>query len=143
MPIRHQLPMFLFYAKELYESMQKLNIDWCKTILYKGQYFGGWITKNYLAHGQLFMLVYQDVLLLEEKEDFVEPNKPRIDKSWNAKELKDKVKQLYEIVDGQPPIIDTTTKIEEKITLIHTWHFVLVRLMNPEVTNNDIYVMQT
>jgi hypothetical protein len=50
---RHKSAFFSRYTKNSLECIQKLNMSWCKCIIYESGNFGGWVSENYLSLGRL------------------------------------------------------------------------------------------
>ena len=100
------------------------------------------------------MWFYQYLLMFKEKKPFRNPDKPKkqwnaeqnrqwlgvrgLDKTGNAKELRERVKNYCEDKDGEPPVIDNVVRVDDIQKLIISWYNVLKVVMKEEIKCNDI-----
>jgi hypothetical protein len=74
------------YAKNLFESVSKYKLSWCKCIPYKRGTLGGWVSENFIAAGRLMNWFYSglDEVLKESAASVAPDGKPQ--KMWTKKE---------------------------------------------------------
>ena len=66
---------FLQYSVGIFESVQKLGLDWCRCLPYKNGKLGGWVSENYLAAARLMNWFYGPIDEIASDPVFVEPDR--------------------------------------------------------------------
>jgi hypothetical protein len=74
------------YADNLFESVSKYKLSWCKFIPYKRGTLGGWVSENFIAADRLMHWFYSglDEVLKESAASVAPDGKPQ--KMWTKKE---------------------------------------------------------
>ena len=67
---------FLQYSHGVFESVQRLGLDWCRCLPYKSGKLGGWVSENYLAAARLMNWFYGSIDDIASDPVFVEPDRP-------------------------------------------------------------------
>jgi hypothetical protein len=77
---------FNSYANNLFESVSKYKLSWCKCIPYKRGTLGGWVSENFIAAGRLMIWFYSGLdEVLKESTASVAPD-GKLQKMWTKKE---------------------------------------------------------
>ena len=110
---------FYEYTDGILDSIQELNLSWCKTVPYKKAKMGGWISESYMAMARLNKWFYSGVNSISYdkavKELDILPRSSwlkehntawltlrNIDTSGNADDLKKRVKYNCNLPEGPP-----------------------------------------
>ena len=110
---------FLNYSKGVFESVQKLGLDWCRCVPYKNGKLGGWVSENYLSAARLMNWFYGAIDDVASDPTFTEPDRPMnkwtklhnqgwlgirgLDTTGNADQLKARVLAYVQHPEGPPP----------------------------------------
>jgi hypothetical protein len=110
---------FLTYSKGIFESVQKLGLDWCRCVPYKTGKLGGWVSENYLGAARLMNWFYGSIDDIASDPVFVEPDRPMnrwtkpnnqgwlgsrgLDTTGNADQLRLRVLEYIQQPGGPPP----------------------------------------
>jgi hypothetical protein len=114
---------FMRLANTRLNVIRRLNLKWCKTMPYKGNKLGGWVSENYLALARVckwFFLILEGVG--RDEEEYTEPTKTDttkwtvkenrkwlkvrgLDTKGLAEELRRRVAEFIEQPGGPPPIL--------------------------------------
>ena len=74
---------FLRYARGTLESIQRLNLPWCKVLPYLKGKLGGWVAENFLAFARVAKWFYSRIDLIADDPLLEEPPYPQ--NKWNMK----------------------------------------------------------
>ena len=113
---------FIKYMDGVLESVQRLNLAWCKALPYKKGNFVGWVSENLLAFSRLCRWCYGRLPEIAADTVVVELNlqdRPRwkkdtcvswlrlrgLDTSGNAEDVKKRVESFMTLPDGVPPLL--------------------------------------
>ena len=110
---------FLQYSKGVFESIQKLGLDWCRCLPYKTGKLGGWVSENYLGAARLMNWFYGSIDDIASDPVFVEPDRPMnkwtklnnqgwlgmrgLDTTGNAEQVRSRVLEYMQLPEGPPP----------------------------------------
>ena len=114
---------FYNYTNGILESIQDLNLSWCKVLPYKKGKMGGWISETYMAMAQLNKWFYSGVnsiaydkavreLAILPRSSWLKDHNiawltlRNIDSSGNAEELKKRVRLYCNLPEGPPEPAD-------------------------------------
>lgn len=111
---------FLQYSKGVFESVQKLGLDWCRCVPYKTGKLGGWVSENYLSAARLMNWFYGALDDIATDPTFVEPTRPMnkwtklhnqgwlgvrgLDTTGNADQVRARVLDYVHQQEGPPPV---------------------------------------
>jgi hypothetical protein len=81
-----RVQQFIYYATNLFESVSKYKLSWCKSIPYKKGSLGGWVSENFIAACRLMNWFYSglDVVIKEDVIILAPEGKPQ--SKWTKKE---------------------------------------------------------
>jgi hypothetical protein len=81
-----RVQQFTCYANNLFESVSKYKLSWCKSIPYKKGTLGGWVSENFIAACRLINWFYSglDVVIKEDVIILAPEGKPQ--RKWTKKE---------------------------------------------------------
>ena len=120
---------FFRHTKGMLESIQDLNLSWCKTVPYKEGKLGGWVSENYLAMARLNKWFYASLDMMKMDDTIKELeviNKNnwrkrhyvawfsirRLDSTGNLDSLKRRLKYYLDLPQGPPePVAVFTTPL--------------------------------
>ena len=146
---------FFRHTKGLLESIQKLNLSWCKTVPYKEGKLGGWVSENYLAMARLNKWFYAALDMMKtdntikELEIISKSNWRkkhyvawfsirRLDPSGNIDSLKKRLKYYQDLPQGPPePIAVFTTPLQILKLSVQSLSGMIAHILIREV-NEDI-----
>ncbi len=90
---------FIAEIKGILESVEELQLSWCRVIAFPGGKLGGWVSENYLGLSRLLKWFYSHLANVSVDKEFTEPTTPwRI---WNGAVCKAWLKSR-----GKPTAID-------------------------------------
>ena len=84
--LRTKGPKFAEFVSGRLESIQSLNLDWCKALSFNGGKLSGWVSENYVAMARLARWFYSPLGDVASDTIFEEPDSP-IEK-WLVSELR-------------------------------------------------------
>ena len=81
-----RVQQFINYANNLFDSVSKYKLSWCKSIPYKKGSLGGWVSENFIAACRLMNWFYSglDVVIREDVIILAPEGKPQ--HKWTKKE---------------------------------------------------------
>jgi hypothetical protein len=144
---------FLRFMEGTLESIQKLNLSWCKALPYRKGTCVGWVSENLLAFSRLSKWVYSQLpeiasttvevdLDLAGKSKWTKDKCVRwlrmrgLDTKGNAAEVKQRVESYFHCAEGIPPVLNLPNS--DDIKSVHVSLSVLVaRVMTRSVTEQD------
>ena len=147
---------FFRHTKGLLESIQKLNLSWCKTVPYKEGKLGGWVSENYLAMARLNKWFYAalDMMQLDdtikELEIISKSNWRkrhyvawfsirRLDPSGTIDSLKKRLKYYQDLPNGPPePIAAFTTPLQILKLSVQSLSGMIAHILIREVNEDKI-----
>jgi hypothetical protein len=137
---------FMRAVEQHLAGVKKLNLNWCKALLFKGEKLGGWVSENYLGFSRLckwFYLVLDG--LADDEAQFVLPDKPQekwtavqnrgwlkvrgLDVSGLALELRERVAGYMEDPDGPPALLEPAGTLQDIFDLIESMSDMIRSLM--------------
>jgi hypothetical protein len=77
---------FLRASSGVLDAVGSCHLEWCVALKITGPNFGGWVSENYLALPRLCKWFFSMLPVLNEDEQFIEPDRPYT--TWSVKELK-------------------------------------------------------
>lgn len=145
---------FVRFAGGVMESVQQLNLSWCKAIAFKNGKLGGWVSENYLAMARISKWFYGRVEDLHTEYVDVDLTLQGINKwtkklcvQWlrvrrqpmkgNAEEVKERVESLLRDPKGPPPVADLPT-FGDVQQVHHAFVAVVSRIMTDTVSIADV-----
>ena len=102
-------------------SIEKMNLSWCKVVSTESGTSTGWISENYLGFCRIIKWYYHSVLYYKQEQPYTDPQSPvetwlkdqcisflrvrGLDCSGTRDDLRQKIKDLNSQEGGPPPII--------------------------------------
>lgn len=145
---------FMRVVENRLAGVKKLNLNWCKALLFKGEKLGGWVSENYLAFGRLckwFYLILDG--LGQDGTVFVPPNRPQdkwtadhnrgwlkirgLDTSGRALELRQRVAGY--MAESEPPaVLEPAGTLDDIFDLVESMSDMIRSLMVTSCTESEI-----
>ena len=145
---------FMRAAEKRLAGVKKLNLNWCKSLLFKGEKLGGWVSENYLAFTRLCKWFFLILDGLEDEPEYVEPDKPQpkwtavqnrgwlkvrgLDTSGNALELRERVAGYMSQSEGPPAKLQPAGTIQDVFDLVQSMFGMVQSLMVSSCTEDEI-----
>ena len=142
---------FISKVNELTDEITNMRLSWCKLLPYKNGTFGAWVAENWIAYLRICKWIYSSIHIITDDEKYVPPTTAQ-DKwtkkqnvEWlkvrgllcdgSAKELKEKVHEYINDVDGTPSVLPPIGgSINNISNLVTTMARMISLVMTKEVT---------
>jgi len=134
------------------ESIQELNLNWCKLLPYSDESFGGWVAENFLGFSRIVVWYYSILLVIPDPPPYCDPTSDfgtwnmkqnknwllarDLDSSGNAGDLKARVAEFMNMHPIPDPKIITICNTKDVIQMIKALHTMLSICMSLESSNN-------
>ena len=152
---RGKREIFLRFAKGILESVQCLNLPWCKVLPYSKGKLGGWIAENFLGFARVAKWFYSRIDLIADDPLLEEPPYPqsrwnmKVNKQWlrlrglctdgKAADLRKRVDEYMNAPEGAPPVMPpcggTSEEVKEMVVALVC---MVSRLMTRTVTDDFV-----
>jgi len=122
MSATRRIKAFNIFVKNvnILQSLEQMNLSWCKIISTESGTSTGWISENYLAFCRIMKWYYHSVTSSTQEKPYSDPTSPPdtwlkeqcvqflkardLDSSGCRDDLREKIKKLMAQKDGPPPI---------------------------------------
>ena len=136
----------------VFESVQSMNLGWCKALPYRGGTFGGWVSEIFLCIARLLPWVYSRLLHVAadpaiytdpdekpmskwtKKENIAWLRHRRLAVSGSAKEVMERVHVEVNQADGPPPVVQINGgPVTHVLTMVKLLHIMTCNLMTKTI----------
>lgn len=81
-----RVQQFVCYANNLFDSISRFKLCWCKTLPYKKGSLGGWVSENFIAACRLINWFYSGLDIVIKEEVFILAPEGKPQYKWTKKE---------------------------------------------------------